>query len=118
MDIRRVVPNIPSRDMEKSKLFYGEFLGMKLAMDMEWILTFASSSNPAAQISIVKSDSTTVDTPGITISIEVSDVEELFKKAVSMNYKIAYPVTTESWGVRRFFIEDPNGVTVNLMQHI
>jgi predicted enzyme related to lactoylglutathione lyase len=104
--------------MEKSKLFYGEFLGMNLAMDMEWILTFVSSSNPTAQISIVKSDSITTTTPGITISIEVADVDELYKKAVSMNYKIAYPVTTEPWGVRRFFIEDPNGVTVNLMQHV
>lgn len=118
MDIRRIVPNIPSGEMEKSKRFYGEFLGMKLAMDMEWILTFVSLSNPTAQISIVKSDTATVADPGVTISIEVADVDSLYKKAVEMNYKIAYPVTTESWGVRRFFAEDPNGVTINLMQHV
>jgi predicted enzyme related to lactoylglutathione lyase len=118
MDIRRIVANIPSRQIEKSKEFYGEFLGMKLAMDMGWILTFVSASNPTAQISIVQQDSTATELPGFTISIEVADVDALYKEAVTRNYKISRPPTNEPWGVRRFFLEDPNGVTVNIMCHL
>jgi hypothetical protein len=36
-----------------------------------------------------------------------------------LGYEITYPLTTEAWGpVRRFWVKDPNSVTVNLMAHI
>ena len=31
--------------------------------------------------------------------------------------QIVYPLTDESWGVRRFFVEEPNGLVVNVMEH-
>jgi hypothetical protein len=42
--------------MNKSKEFYLNFLGLNIEMDMHWVVTFASQSNPTAQINIVKSD--------------------------------------------------------------
>ena len=30
---------------------------------------------------------------------------------------VVYPLTDEPWGVRRFFLRDPNGVVVNVMNH-
>jgi len=118
MDIRRIVPNISSDRMEESRKFYTDFLGLKLVMDMEWILTFSSVSNPTAQISIVKNDKPNVFDSDITITIEVNDIDSLYKKAVSLDYKIPYPITNESWGVRRFFVKDPNNVIVNIMCHL
>jgi predicted enzyme related to lactoylglutathione lyase len=56
MDILRIVPNISSGKMEESKKFYEDFLGLSLVMDMEWIMTFTSVVNPAAQICIIKND--------------------------------------------------------------
>ena len=117
MDIRRIVPNIGSTQMELSRKFYSDFLKLKLVMDMGWILTFASESNPTAQISIVKIDKHQNTNSDITISMEVSDIDDIYKKAVSSGYEITYPITNEPWGVRRFFIKDPNGVTINLMSH-
>jgi hypothetical protein len=29
-----------------------------------------------------------------------------------------YPLTNEPWGVRRFFVTDPNGIVINVMSHI
>jgi predicted enzyme related to lactoylglutathione lyase len=118
MDIRRIVPNISSDRMEESRKFYADFLGLNLVMDMEWILTFASVSNPTAQISIVKNDKPNVFDSDITISIEVNNIDSLYKKAVALNYKIPYPITNEPWGVRRFFVKDPNNVIVNIMCHL
>ena len=118
MVIRRIVPNISSDKLDESKEFYMNFLGLTLAMDMKWILTFASDSNPNAQISIVKDDKSDHSNSNITISIEVSDVDQLYQKAQSLNYEITYEITNEPWGVRRFFVKDPNGVTINLLSHI
>lgn len=117
--MRRIVPNIDSNDLEKSKQFYTEFLKMDLAMDMDWILTFTSKENNTAQISIFRNkNNTPLDNSAIFLSIEVSDIDTWYEEAKERNIKITYPITTESWGVRRFFIEDPNGVTINLLSHL
>ncbi len=117
MDIRRIVPDISSDQIEKSKQFYNEFLGLKLVMDRQWVLTFASESNSTAQITIVKSDKAQISNSNIMITMEVANVNQAYEKAVSMGYEINYPLTNEPWGVRRFFVKDPNGVTINLMCH-
>ena len=46
MAIRRVVPNLLSPDMNASRDFYGGFLGLDVVMDLGWIVTYASPTNP------------------------------------------------------------------------
>lgn len=119
ISIRRIVPNIYSNDVQKSKQFYTAFLGMELAMDMEWILTFVSKENPTAQLSIFKNDKkTALNNSAVFLSIEVSDVDKLYERAQKQNWEIVYPITNEAWGVRRFFVKDPNGATINVLTHL
>ena len=118
MNIKRIVPDISSTNIEESKKFYVDFIGLKLAMDMGWILTFVSTSNPTAQVNILQSNQLNVDNSACAISLEVADVKKLYNKALSANMEIVYPLKDEKWGVRRFFVKDPNGVTVNIMCHI
>jgi len=33
------------------------------------------------------------------------------------DFRSSIPLTTEPWGVRRFFLVDPNGVVINVMSH-
>ncbi len=115
-DIRRVVPNIASNCVQKSVAFYTEYLGFHVAMDMGWIVTVVSPSSSTAQISIVKGEPSR-EMNSITLSIEVEDVDLLHEAAMSRGYDIVYPLTDEPWGVRRFHVKDPNGVTINLMRH-
>ncbi len=101
--IRRIVPNIYSDNMARSKEFYIDFLGMELAMDMGWILTFASEENRTAQVSVFENTrKEPPDNTAIFLSVEVSDVEALYQKAKKQVWEIVYPLTDESWGVRRF----------------
>ena len=117
MKFRRITPDLNSNKIEESKKFYSDFIGLKLAMDMGWILTFISESNPTAQINIMASDKQDIDNSNVAISIESSDVVGLYKKAIEKHIQIIYPLTIENWGVKRFFVKDPNGVTVNIMCH-
>ena len=118
MKYRRITPDITSNKIEESKKFYSDFIGLKLAMDMGWILTFISESNPTAQINVLRSDEQHIDNSNVAISIESSDVDGLYHKALAENLEIIYPLKIEEWGVKRFFVKDPNGVTVNIMCHI
>ena len=115
MSIKRIVPDITSEHMDASRKFYADFLGMNLAMDMGWILTFVSPSNPTAQVTLMQANPSA--TPNPNVSIEVEDVDAVHAKAVALGLPIVYPLTNEPWGVRRFFVADPNGVVVNVMCH-
>lgn len=116
MVIIRTVPNFQSGSPEKSKAFYRDFLGMEIGMDMGWIITFVSTENPKAQVSIISQDPRSKIHPDC--SIEVKDVQELYERAKQLGMKIPYPLTDEPWGVRRFFTIDPNGKVINITQHI
>lgn len=115
MSIKRVVPDISSDRIDESRKFYTEFLGMQQAMDMGWILTFVSPANPTAQITLLRASTSVVPNPDI--SIEVEDVDAVHTKAVAQSLPIVYPLTDEPWGVRRFFVRDPNGKVINVVSH-
>ncbi|MEV0809074.1 VOC family protein [Micromonospora sp. NPDC050200] len=51
------------------------------------------------------------------ISIEVDDVDTVHERAVAAGAEIVYPLTDEDWGLRRFFVRDPNGAVINVTQH-
>jgi catechol 2,3-dioxygenase-like lactoylglutathione lyase family enzyme len=114
--IRRVVPDIKSKQMDESRSFYVDFLGLKVAMDMGFIMTFVSPSNPTAQISVTRDDGASKLLPNV--SVEVADVDMVHAQAIERRFEIVYPLTDEPWGVRRFFVVDPNGTVLNIMSHI
>lgn len=116
--INRIVPNIYSDDLERSKAFYRGFLNMDMVMDRGWVLTFASRTNPTAQINVLENQKKEVlHNERIFLSIEVSDVNGMHKRAKELKLDVVYPITNEPWGVRRFFVKDPNGATINLLSH-
>jgi uncharacterized glyoxalase superfamily protein PhnB len=53
----------------------------------------------------------------IFLPIEVGNVDELYKKAKKQKIEITYEITDEDWGVRRFFVKEPNGATLNFLSH-
>ena len=115
MSIRRVVPNIASDKPDACRDFYAGLLGFQVAMDMGWIVTFVSPSNPTAQVSVLREDASAPVVPQITV--DVADVDAVHAEAVRRGLEIVHPLTDEPWGMRRFFVKDPNGVVVNVASH-
>ncbi|RLV04531.1 glyoxalase [Streptomyces griseocarneus] len=114
MAVRRVVPNIRSDAVQESREFYG-LLGFREVMNHGWIMTLASPSGPAAQISFMADDKTAPVTPDM--SIEVDDVDAAYAVMRDSGAEILHPLQDEEWGVRRFFVRDPNGRVVNVLGH-
>jgi len=114
--IKRVVPDIISDQLEKSRDFYLDVLGFEVAMDMGWIVTLTSPDEPAAQISLFPFAEDMPLMPSVTV--EVDDVDKAHDAVTLAGYEVVYPMTDEEWGVRRFFVLDPGGVVVNVMSHL
>ncbi len=115
MTVKRIVPDFNSTDLAKSKSFYQDVLGLKPVMEQEWIITFASDAIAAPQISIMTEGGSGAPVPDI--SVEVDDVDAVHAKAISLGYEIVRELCDEEWGVRRFFVKDPDGKVVNILSH-
>lgn len=115
MRVHRVVPDFHSPDPGASQRFYAEVLGLEVAMDLGWIVTFVDPDNPAAQISVMRQDASAAVQPDA--SIEVDDVDAAHAAAQRLGCEIVHPLTDEPWGVRRFFVRDPNGKVLNILSH-
>jgi catechol 2,3-dioxygenase-like lactoylglutathione lyase family enzyme len=108
-----VVPVITTQDPGASHEFYRQLLGFDLAMDMGWISSLVSPTNPTAQIAVVTQDATAPVQPQLTI--EVGDIDAVHAEALRRGDEIVHPLTDEPWGARRFFVRDPNGLVVNVV---
>jgi predicted enzyme related to lactoylglutathione lyase len=115
MSVNRIVPDIKAKHLDASRQFYVEVLGLEVAMDMGFIVTLISPSNPTAQVSLMSADESSILPQ---ISVEVTDVDVVHSRAVSRGFHVVYPLTNEPWGVRRFFVSDPSGTVINVMSHI
>ncbi|MFF9982471.1 VOC family protein [Streptomyces erythrochromogenes] len=114
MSVRRVVPNVRSEAAGESREFYG-LLGFEEVMNHGWIMTLASPSAPTAQISFMTDDRTAPVIPDM--SVEVDDVDAVYAAVRECGAEIVHPLQNEEWGVRRFFVRDPNGRVVNVLSH-
>ncbi|TJZ54613.1 glyoxalase [Streptomyces piniterrae] len=115
MSVRRIVPDIQSDDLGKSREFYG-LLGLEEVMNLGWVMTLGSPANPTAQVTFMTHDQTGPVTPDI--SIEVEDVDAVYAAVLASGAQIVRSLQDEEWGVRRFFVKDPNGRVVNVLGHI
>lgn len=115
MKVRRIVANIATSDVDKANAFYKEILGLEVLMDLGWIKTYGSNSKMTIQVSVMSEGGSGTAVPDL--SIEVDSVEEALARIRKAGIAIEYGPASEPWGVRRFFVRDPFGKLVNILQH-
>jgi catechol 2,3-dioxygenase-like lactoylglutathione lyase family enzyme len=113
--IKRIVSNVATPDVDKANAFYKEILGLNVLMDFGWIRTYGSSAKMTIQLSVMSEGGSGTAVPDI--SIEVDDVEEALVRVRKAGIAIEYGPATEPWGVRRFYVRDPFGKLINILQH-
>ena len=115
MRVIRVMADLRVADVEAAKSFYADYLGMSTEeFNMGWVARYTSPDS-GAKVQLVTRDATAPEDP--VISIHVDDVEGAYEDAQKRGYEIVHPLTTEPWGVRRFFVRAPDGNVINIVHH-
>jgi len=113
----RIIHYPSGRDIPASRDFYVNALGFHVAME-DPVLCLSSPINPSAQVILTPPG---FENPQPSFGVDLGDpaaVDAAHADAVRRGLRIVYPLTDESWGVHRFFVEDPGGTVVNILAHI
>jgi catechol 2,3-dioxygenase-like lactoylglutathione lyase family enzyme len=115
MKVKRIVSNVATSDVGKASAFYHDVLGLELMMDLGWIRTYGLDAKMTIQVSVAAEGGSGTAVPDM--SIEVDDLEEALRRVRKARFPIEYGPTSEPWGGRRFYVRDPFGKLMNILQH-
>lgn len=115
MRVSRITANLHVGDIDAAKSFYTDYLGLTTEeFNLGWVARYTSPLT-GANVQLVSGDATAAEDS--TISVHVDDVDGAYGQAQRLGYEIVHPLTTEEWGVRRFFVRAPDGTVLNIVQH-
>jgi len=113
--VKRIVSNIETPSPQKAEAFYKGIFGLELVMDHGWIRTYGTNSEMTVQVSVASEGGS--GTPVPDLSIEVDNLDTALARVKDAKITIEYGPESEPWGVRRFYVRDPFGKLVNVLQH-
>lgn len=115
MHVIRVTTDLTVPDIEEARAFYAGYLGLNREdMGLDWVTRFVVPSS-GEHIQLVSRDATAPENPLLTVKVD--DVDDAYAEARRRGYEVVHPLTTEPWGIRRFFVRAPDGTVLNIAQH-
>lgn len=118
MKVLRLVANFATPDPAALADFYRRLLDLDVVMDHGWIITLAAPDDVHMRPQLGLASEGGSGTPVPELSIEVDDVAEVHRRALALGAELVHPLTEEPWGVRRFFVRDPAGRVLNVLEHL
>jgi predicted enzyme related to lactoylglutathione lyase len=110
-----IMANLGVADIEAAKDFYTEYLGLSTEeFNLGWVARY-TSPDTGANLQLVTHDASAAEDS--VISVHTDDVDGAYAEAQQLGYEIVHPMTTEPWGVRRFFVRAPDGTVINIVNH-
>jgi len=116
MTIRRIHPYVETNDLEASRSFYTEVFGLEVAMQTP-VMGLQAPDLTCAQVIVCPHG---FESPQPDFGIDVGDpeaVDRAHARVHDRGLRVVYRLTDEPWGVRRFFVEDPDGRIINVLAH-
>lgn len=115
MQATKVIANLRVADIEAAKVFYADYLGLSTEQfNLGWVARFASADGRAA-VQLVTRDATAAEDSAISVATD--DIQSAYTEAQQLGYEIVHPLSTEAWGLRRFFVRAPDGNVINVTNH-
>jgi predicted enzyme related to lactoylglutathione lyase len=115
MHVTRIIADLRVTDIGAAKCFYTGYLGLSAEeFNMGWVARY-TSPDTGANVQLVTRDAAAPEDP--VICVLTDDVDGAYEEAQRLGYEIVHPITTEPWGVRRFFVRAPDGNILNIVRH-
>jgi catechol 2,3-dioxygenase-like lactoylglutathione lyase family enzyme len=114
MAVQRIMPYHESTDFEATRAFYTEVLGLEEGNFGGGYIGFGSGRS---QVLFAEPG---VEPPLPDMGVDVASraaVDAAHAQAVRAGHEVVYGPVDEPWGVRRFFVRDPNGVVISVLAH-
>jgi predicted enzyme related to lactoylglutathione lyase len=115
MRAKRILPNLHVPDVGAARSFYEDYLGLSTEeFSLGWVARYTAPETDAT-VQLVSGDATAAEDS--VVSVFTDDLDAAYEEARERGYEIVHPVTTEPWGVRRFFVRAPDGNVLNIVHH-
>ena len=114
MTVRRIIPYYESPDLEATREFYTQVLGLQEGTFGGGYIGFGSGQ---AQVLFAPPGVEPV-LPHMGVDVDSPDaVDAAHAEALRAGHEVIYGPVDEPWGVRRFFVRDPQGVVISVLAH-
>ncbi len=116
MRVTHVFADLSVTDLETARDFYMDYLGLSVeGFNLGWVASYESPDG-AVRVQLVTRDATAPENPAVSVAVG-DDIDEAYAEAQRRGYEIVHPLTTEAWGIRRFFVRAPDGTVLNITSH-
>lgn len=110
--------------LKESKDFYVKHLGFGVTFENEFYLLM-HTPDKTDEISFLLPNHPTqqkifhepFNGKGMYLTIEVDDVDKIYKKLKKNGLPIPIEIRDEPWGDRHFAIQDPNGISIDIVKY-
>ncbi|PWV57030.1 VOC family protein [Chitinophaga sp. S165] len=115
---------IVTSKLAESKAFYTNVLGFGVTFENDFYLLLHTPGRKA-EISFLLPDHPSQQSlfhqpfngTGMYLTIEVEDVDKIYKEIKQKGIEIKIDLRDEPWGDRHFAITDPNGVNIDIVHY-
>ncbi len=115
MAVTSLVPNLPARDPLALARFYEAVFGLQVEFDMGGIAFLGIPGATGTRLQLAAEGGSGTDLPAISIGVD--DLDVTLERLKATGHQPVYGPVTEPWGVRRFYLRDPEGNLVNVVTH-
>ena len=114
MAVQRIIPYHESRDFDATRAFYTRVLKLEEGSFGGGYVGFGSGQ--AQVLFAPPSVEPLLPDMGIDVGSRAA-VDAAHTEAVQAGHDVIYGPVDEPWGVRRFFVRDPNDVVISVLAH-
>lgn len=115
---------IITENFQETKAFYTEILGFGITFENDFYVLM-HTPNESAEISFLKPNHPSqqpifqqaFEGRGVYLTIEVENVDEVYKQLKNKNVEFEVEIRDEDWGDRHFVIMDPNGIGIDIVTY-
>ncbi|WP_395141193.1 VOC family protein [Armatimonas sp.] len=118
MPVERIVPNVTTTDLNATREFYCDILGLTAEVQMDDFMMLSSPADPSVQIT-VNDHAFPGLPPGFGVDVGTPEEQKrVYDAVVKRGLPIVEPLADMPWGIRRFSVIDPSGVRVTVVVRI
>lgn len=119
MELKRLLTNICTKDLEKSKQFYSTLFDFEVAYDSDWFIQLVSRES-GLEIGLISEEHEIVpadargENKGSYITFVVDDVDTLYQIVQKHHYEVIEEPNVTFYGQKRLLLIAPEGTVCDV----